>query len=709
MKHVYTLSLGAALIAAASLVSCSSSSTVTKPTPDTTPTDTPAAAASPRAPFAVPATFAAGLDAAIVDAKTHPCDDFYRFACGGWLDKTEIPADRSTYSRGFLTLNDRNELLQKEMLEAAAAGKLDGVDKALAKKVGDHYGTCMDEAALEKALPSLKKELAFLNGKPNAKTMPKLVGELHKRGVGVFFGFGSLQDLDDSSKVIVGVGEGGLGLPERDYYVNDADPKMKEIRGMYIEHIRDVFVLLGDKPDVAAKKATDIMVLETRLAKATLTNVEHRDPLKLKHPMTLAELQKLTPSFDWAAYLKAVGASKDAAAKLNVSHIPFVEEVHKVMLETAPETITAYATFHAVGAATPALPKAFQTEAFTFASKAFTGQKEDEPRWKKCIAFTDSQLGEILGQVFVAKHFGKEGKEKTLAMVKALEETFDKNLKSLAWMDDKTREVAYKKIRSMRNMIGYPDKWRDYSKYKVESKGFLGNLLRGVQEQNRRDLAKVGKPVDKDEWFMTPTTVNAYNDPQNNQIVFPAGILQPPFFNNAATDAVNFGAMGMVVGHEITHGFDDEGAKFDDSGTVRNWWSEASAKVFAEKTGCVKEQYDNYIAIDDVKLKGDLTLGENVADLGGLKVSLLALQEWLGSHPAPENALSTTQQFYLSYAQSWCSKYRPEQARSRAANDPHSPPMWRVNGPLSNLPSFAEAFGCKAGDKMVRQKRCDVW
>jgi endothelin-converting enzyme/putative endopeptidase len=667
----------------------------------------PAPPPPPPAPakMAKPGPLPAGLDEAAMDWQMSPCEDFYRFACGGWMDKTEIPADRSSYSRGFITILERNELLLKDILERAAAGKLKK-DQPFAKQLGDYWSTCMDDKGLDASLPEVKKQLAAFKNVKDGKALAKVAGKLHAQGIAPLFDFSSMQDLKDASLVVGGLSEGGLGLPDRDYYVLD-DEKTKAVRDAYAAHVQKMFELLGDKPEAAAKKKDDIMALETRLAKVTLTNVERRDPEKLLHRLERDGVKKAAPSFDWDGFFKELGAPKVTA--INVTHPPFFEELDKIVKETKPETWETYLSWVFLRSEVPGLPKAFQDEDFAYQSKALTGAKEDRPRWKKCVSFADKQLGQALGRVFVDENFGADGKQRTLGMVESVEAAFQSNLDGLQWMDDATRAVAKQKGGKMRNKIGYPDVWRDYASYKTDRKSFLGNVLRGDAFERARDLAKIGKPVDKNEWFMTPPTVNAYNDPQNNEIVFPAGILQPPFFNKDAPDAVNFGAMGMVVGHEITHGFDDEGRKFDADGNLRDWWSADAGKKFVDKTTCVKNQFDGYVAIEDIHVKGDLTLGENTADLGGLKVSLAAMKAWLKDHPAPQSAWTPEQLFFLGYGQSWCTKYRPENARLRAATDPHSPPMWRVNGPLSNMPAFAEAFGCKPTDKMIRKDRCEVW
>ncbi len=635
-----------------------------------------------------------------------PCDDFYAFACGGWMKKTEIPADRSSTSRGFVAIVERNEQLMRDILERAAAGKLKGDD---AKRLGDHYRTCMDERGLDGTLAALKASSRSFTGIKDGRTLARAVAKLHEQGDDALFRASATQDLKDSSLVVLDLAEGGLGMPDRDYYVVDDDKKAR-VRSRYLTHIEKMLVLAGDKPVVAQQKRDLIFALEKRLAEVTRTNVERRDVEKSFHRLERAGLKKAAAAFDWDGYLKAIGLPK--VDTINVQHPPFFAVFDALLKDTTPETWAAYLHWVQLRGAVIALPKAMQDERFAYESEALTGAKVDRPRWKKCVALADAQLGHALGRHFVEEHFGADGKARTLAMVQAVEAAFEKNLDTLAWMDDATRAEAKAKAASMRNKIGYPDVWRDYGKYKTSSMSFYDNLVAGAVFETARNLAKVGKPVDQNEWYMTPPTVNAYNDPQMNEIVFPAGILQPPFFNKDAPDAVNFGAMGMVVGHEITHGFDDEGRKLDKAGNLRDWWSTDSAERFEKKSACVVQQFDESVALEDIRVNGRLTLGENTADLGGLKVALAAMRAWLKDHPAPSSSAVTytpEQLFFLGYAQSWCSKYRPENARLRAQTDPHAPPFLRVNNPLKNLGAFSDAFGCKKGDAMVRHERCEIW
>jgi len=706
MKKTSVFVLTAALAGVLIPVSCKSSGDKkedAKPAEATTgsaATPAPAAAAAPVLP-APP-----GIDVAVMDETADPCTDFYRYACGSWLDKTEIPADRASWSRGFMSVLERNELILKDILEKTAAGQAPEATP-YAQQIGDFYASCMDDALVEKGAAVLTAELKAFDKVKDPKSLTAAVVTLHGRGIPAFFSFASTQDFENSTSVIAEVDQAGLGLPDRDYYFN-ADEKSAKIRTLYVAHVGKMLELAGVKD--SARMAASILELETALAKASLTNVERRDPKKVFHPMDAKALKKLASNVDWDGYFKGLGVTP--GARINVTHQPFFTAVSDLMKSVKPDVARAYLSWHLVRAAAENLPKAFVDEEFSFKSKAFTGATQDLPRWKKCVAMTDDALGEALAVPFIKLTFGEDGKATTQAMVVNIEKAFEANLAGLAWMDADTKAKALEKLKAIINKIGYPDQLRKYDSLVIKRDAFLPNGLASAAFEKKRDLAKIGKPVDKNEWYMTPPTVNAYYNPLVNEIVFPAGILQPPFFSKEATPAVNYGAMGMVVGHEVTHGFDDQGSQFDAQGNLKNWWTEASSKAFTERTACVKTQFDGYTAIDDLKVKGDLTLGENTADLGGLKLAYMAMTE--ATKDRPDNAqyrFKPAQQFFLGYAQSWCSKYRPEHARMRAQTDPHSPPFLRVNGPLGNLATFKEAFACKDDAKMVRPAadRCEVW
>jgi len=648
----------------------------------------------------------AGLDGTALDTKADPCTSFFRYACGGWMDRTEIPADRSRWVRSFNVLQESNTETLHQLLEANAAGKTPS-GMLYPQAVGAFYASCMDESKLEVALPELKAELTRIS-QVSKKTLAQETARLQRTGARPLFNIDSTPDSKDVTLVIAEFNQGGLGLPDRDYYLKD-DEKMKAVRVAYQAHIKDVFVLLGDSASVADKKAGEVLAFETRLAEASLDRVSRRDPEKVYHRVERAGLKKLAPAFDWDVFLLRVGAP--GVTTISVDHQPFYAQVSAMVVDVPLSVWRTYLAWRVVSASFDALPKRFQDARFAFVSTNLSGAKEDLPRWKKCVEATDRAFGEALGAAYVELTFGKEGKQVTREMVGLIEQSFETNLATLAWMDEATKARAREKVRAIVNKIGYPDKWKTYDGLHIDSRSYLGNSWRSSAYETDRKLKKVGKPLDRSVWGMTPPTVNAYYNPQLNEIVFPAGILQPPFFDKNGSPAVNLGAMGMVVGHELTHGFDDQGRKFDAIGNLTDWWTPASGKGFEERAACVKTQFDGYVAVEDVKLNGALTLGENTADLGGLKLALMALQSYVKAHPDQVKPARYTleQQFFLGYAQAWCGKARAQEMRRRAQTDPHASPEWRVNGPLSNLVSFQEAFGCKAGQPMVRSPRCEVW
>jgi putative endopeptidase len=672
------------------------------PTPGVVPVSAPT---PPVATAALP--MPAGLDGSAMDTKVDPCTDFYRYACGGWLDATEIPADRSRWVRSFDVIRESNQRTLRTLLEATAAGK-PPAGMRYAQAVGNYWATCMDEAKLEAALPEVKAELARLGRLSSRRTLAQEVARLQRTGAQPLFVFGSTQDSKDATLVIGEFRQGGLGLPDREYYLSD-DAKMQSIRAAYRTHVKDVFVLLGETPAAAEQKASEVLAFETRLAKASLDRVSRRDPDKTYHRVERTGLKKLAPDFEWDVFLGRVGAPSVRA--ITVQHEPFFAEVSALTVDVPLSVWRTYLSWRVVSSSVDALPQRFQDERFAFTSKNLSGAKEDLPRWKKCVAATDAAFGEALGAAYVEETFGQDGKRITRELVGLIEQAFEANLAALTWMDEATKARAREKVRAIVNKIGYPDQWKTYDGLAIDSRSYLGNVWRSRAYETDRELKKIGKPLDRSVWGMTPPTVNAYYNPQLNEIVFPAGILQPPFFARTAAPAVNLGGMGMVVGHEITHGFDDQGRKYDSAGNVADWWTAVSGKGFEERVSCVKMQYDGYVAVEDVKLNGALTLGENTADLGGLKLAYSALQAYAQAHPehVKPTRFSPEQQFFLGYAQAWCGKGRPQDSRVRAQTDPHASPEWRVKGPLSNLPTFAQAFGCKAGQPMVRAPRCEVW
>jgi endothelin-converting enzyme/putative endopeptidase len=645
-----------------------------------------------------------GIDESAIDSTVAPCDDFFRYACGGWIARTKLPSDRPAWYRSFSEIEDRNETLLRRILDDAAAGKL---PDPYADKLGAFWAACMDEAQIEaKADGELAALLKPIEAIANVDELARELARLHLGGSGALFSFGSQQDYKDATQVIGAVDQGGLGLPDRDYYLSD-DPKMKAMRETYEAHVRKMLELAGlpAKDGDAAAQAKTVLRVEKLLAEASLDKVARRDPKKVYHRLDRAGLEKLTPRFPWALYFRELGAT--SVDGLNVVVPGFFAGLNVDLQKLPLADWRAYLRWHAVHRAATALSKKFVDENFAFYGKALLGTDEILPRWKRCVTATDHAIGEALGHAFVRLTFGADGKTKTQEMVHAVEEAMSADLTKLSWMDEPTRAAAVDKLRHIANKIGYPDRWRNYDALEVGRGSFLDDSLRAGAFETHRDLAKIGKPLDRNEWQMTPPEVNAYYDPSMNEMVFPAGILQAPFFGRAAAPPVNYGAIGMVMGHELTHGFDDEGRQFDAAGNLRDWWSPSVGQEFERRAACVTKQYDGYVAVDDLHVNGKLTLGENLADLGGVK---LAYRAWNGASEPRASARFTNQQlFFLGYAQAWCAKRKDEYARMQVNVNPHSPAEFRVNGPLSNLPEFAAAFQCKSTDKMVRTDMCAVW
>ncbi|HEY2944526.1 MAG TPA: M13 family metallopeptidase [Vicinamibacteria bacterium] len=662
----------------------------------------PALAATADVPAKVP-----GFDPTAIDRSTPACADFYQFACGNWLSRSPVPPDRARWGR-FDELAERNQSVLRDILEKVSAN--DPRREPIDQKIGDQYAACMDEAAIEaKGIAALKPELDRIGRLGSKGEMPGELAHLHEGGVDAAFRFGSLPDFKDANSMIAGTDQGGLGLPDRDYYLKD-DAKSVELRAKYLAHVQKMLELSGEPAPAAAADARAVMDLETALARASLERVKRRDPANIYHKMKLAELQALTPAFDWSAYLAA--AAGPPVTELNVTVPDFYKAFH-AQLEGAPlDAWRAYLRWHLLHENANLLPAAFVNESFAFFGQVLTGAKELRPRWKRCVALVDSEMGEALGRRYVEATFGAEGKERTSKMVAALEAALERDLKTLPWMTDATKTQALGKLHAVANKIGYPDRWRDYSSLRIARGDALGNELRAEEFEVRRDLAKIGKTLDRSEWNMSPPTVNAYYSPLQNNINFPAGILQPPFYDNAMDDAVNFGGIGAVIGHELTHGFDDQGRKFAANGDLSDWWTEADAKEFEKRAGCIADEYAGFTVAGDVHLNGKLTLGENTADNGGARIAYMALMQTLAdaaSKPALIDGFTPEQRFFLGFGQVWCQNETEESARLRANVDPHSPGRYRVNGVVSNMPEFQQAFGCKAGDAMVRENACRVW
>jgi endothelin-converting enzyme/putative endopeptidase len=649
-----------------------------------------------------------GPDANALDRSVQPCDDFYQFACGGWMKATPIPDDESRWNRSFTIINQDNEKALRAILERDAAGDTQG--DAYGKQLGDYWAACMDEQGLEKrGAKDLKPELDRIAALKDRKGLARELAHLHEAGVHAAFDVDSEVDLKDAAHMIAGISQSGLGLPDRDYYFKD-DPHSKEIRAAYEKHVAATLELAGESARQAAVDAKTVLKFETELAGASLTRVELRDPQKIYHHTTLEELKQQAPDVAWDTYLGSLGFP--AITAFNVAEPEFFKKVDALAKSAPLPQWKAYLRWHVAKAASPHLSQKFVDEWFRF-QQVLNGTKALQPRWKRCVRTIDRTMGEALAQPFVKQYLGEDGKRTAESMVAAIETSMKGDLESLKWMDDATRAKAEEKLTKILNKIGYPAHWRNYDALSVGRDSLVGDVAAANAFELKRELDKVGKQTDKDEWEMTPPTVNAYYEPTLNEMVFPAGILQAPFYGREQSPAINFGAIGMVVGHELTHGFDDEGRQFDAEGNLRDWWTAPVNAEFERRASCVEKQFDDYTAVDEVHVKGKLTLGENIADLGGIKLSYTAFERSEKEHPATPNlgGFTPEQQFFLGFAQSWCTNIRPENARLRAGTDPHSPARWRVDGPLSNLPEFAAAFQCKDGQPMARteDKRCTVW
>ena len=642
-----------------------------------------------------------------MDRSADPCVDFYQYSCGGWMKRNPIPPDQASWSV-YGKVADENQQFLWGLLEQATEPRADRT--AAERKIGDYFAACMDETALEKAgAAPLAPELEEIRALASTADLAAYLGRKHLTvsGGDLAFGFGSNQDFEDSTQVIAFADAGGLGLPDRDYYTK-TDPKSEEIRTKYVAHVARMLELSGQTAPLAAKDAQAIMALETALARASLTRVDRRDPYKLFHKLDRAQLAALVPAFDWSVYLREQGVGD--VKVVNVTEPAFFQELNRLVGEEPLDTWKAYLRWHVASARAPYLSKAFADAHFDFYRRTLRGVSEDRPRWKKCVQWVDRDLGEALGQVFVARTFSPETKAKTVEMTKLVEEAMADEIGQLPWMGAETKKSALRKLSTIVNKVGYPDAWRDYSALDVARGDFAGSVSRAAAFESRRQLAKIGKPVDRGEWGMTPPTVNAYYNPQMNDINFPAGVLQPPLYDPKLDDAPNYGNTGGTIGHELTHGFDDEGRQFDAGGNLKDWWTKADAEGFAERLKCVQDQYAQYVVVDDIKINSKLTAGEDVADLGGTLLAYLAWKKaTAGRKLEPVEGLSPEQRFFVGYAQWACENNRPENLRVSAATDPHSPGRYRVNGMVANLAEFQQAFACKAGQPMVREPRCKIW
>ena len=662
------------------------------------------------------------FDSALVDKSLDPCSDFYKYSCSKWLTANPIPADQVYWSTGS-GLEIWNEHLLRDTLEAAS--KNDPGRTAVQQKIGDYWAACMDESGIEVAgLKPLQPEMDRIPALKSKKEITLEIAHLHHLFPGAweqsdnqtnspFFGFTGQQDYDDASKVVAQIDQGGLSLPNRDYYIK-TDDKSKELLSKYRAHVQKMFVLAGESQTQAAADAGTVIELETAMAQAQMDNVKRRDPKNINNKMTLAQVRELTPSIDWDAYLRAVQAP--ASDHYIVTSPDFFRAEEKLLAAQPLDHWQAYMRWQVIHRAAPYLNKALVDENFDFFAHTLAGAEQQQPRWRRCVRAADRDLGEALGQAYVDRAFPPDSKARTIKMVHAIETALGADIQSLNWMSPATKEQAMVKLKGIEDKIGYPSHWRDYSSVKIGRDSYLNNMSHASSFEFERWVAKVGKPVDRSEWTMTPPTINAYYDPQLNTINFPAGILQPPFFDPSKDDAVNYGAIGMVIGHEIIHGFDDQGRKFDAHGNLRDWWTADDGKQYDERGKCISDEYTQDVpeAGTGVKQNGLLTQGEDTADNGGIRLALNALeadlkQQGKSLDDKGPDGWTYRQRFFLSNAYSWCANVRPEIARMIVTTDPHSLPVFRIDNVLSNMPEFDQAFGCKTGQRMVRANACRVW
>ncbi|HEY6271873.1 MAG TPA: M13 family metallopeptidase [Terriglobales bacterium] len=647
------------------------------------------------------------FDLGAMDKTADPCENFYQYACGNWRKNNPIPSDQSRWGR-FNELAEYNRQILHEILEKASAN--DPKRTPVMQKVGDMYYSCMDETAVNaKGAEPLKEQMARIAKISNKDQLITTVAYLHSVGVPVLFGFGAQPDLHNASTQIANIGQGGLGLPDRDYYLNQ-DAKSQETRQKYLEHMANMFVLLGDSQEKAKAEAQAVMAIETKLAEASFERVKMRDPKTRDHKMPVSQLVSLAPNFEFDRFFVAAGAPK--FTDVNVVPPDFFEKVNPVIDSVPIADWKTYLRWHTVRTAASWLSDAFVKENFSFQGQYLSGTKELPARWKRCVQLTDGLLGEALGQPYVSETFGPDGKQRMLQMVNALESALGDDIQQIDWMTPDTKKQAEVKLQAISNKIGYPDDWRNYQTVNIKRDDLLGDIERARAFEVRRTINKIGQPLDKKEWGMTPPTVNAYYNSSQNNINFPAGILQPPFFDKSADEAVNFGGIGVVIGHELTHGFDDQGSKFAGDGNFTNWWTDADRQEFEKRTTCVADEYSKFVAVEDVHLNGRLTLGENTADNGGIHIALMALRKAMAKDASiaqSKEGFSPEQRFFIGFAQVWCENRTPESARLLAKTDPHSPGEYRVIGTVQNNADFAKAFNCKPGQKMVSENACHVW
>ncbi len=655
------------------------------------------------APREIPA-----FDVNAIDKSADPCVDFYQYACGTWMKNNPVPPDKARWGR-FDELAERNLYILRDILtEAQAPGK----HTAAETMVGTYYASCMDESAIEKkGTAPVAPELERINGVKTKEDLIRQVATMHRNATPALFAFYPQPDMHDSTETIAFLDQGGITMPDRDYYIKD-DPKSTETRRKYVEHVQKMFELAGDKPEVAAAEAKSVLTVETGLAQASMDRTARRDPKTRDHKKTVAEIAAAAPNFDLTLYFAENGAPKFTS--LNVGNPDFFKSVNEQLNRVPLDDWKVYLRWKTINTYAPGLTKAFVEGDFNFNGKYMSGQKEMEPRWKRCVRSTDASLGMALGKLYVDRTFGAEGKERTLKMVRGIESAMREGVDQLTWMSDATKKKAYENHDAIVNNIGYPDTWRDYSSVVIKSDDYAGNVARAGAFEVHRQYKKIDQPTDRKDWGMTPPTVNAYYRPPMNDINFPAGILQPPFYGKLMDDAVNYGGIGVVIGHELTHGFDDQGRKYDAEGNLHDWWTAEDAKEFEQRADCTANEYSSFVSVKDdkgeVKLNGKLTLGENTADNGGLKLAYMALMAIIGDTPVkPIDGYTPAQRYFLSYGQIWCQNVTDQEARKRVLTDPHSPGRWRVNGAVQNSAAFQQAFSCKAGQPMVSENACRVW
>lgn len=663
------------------------------------------------------------FDLSVVDKQVNPCSDFYRYSCSTWMASNPIPADQVAWSTGS-NLQIWNETVLRDTMEQLA--QPDPKRSRQQQQLGDYWQACMDEANLERVgLSPLQADLGRISAMKSKAQVATEVARLHESVPGatggfnsydnhtpaVLFGFGPTQDFANATVVVAAIDQGGMALPGRDYYLA-TDAKMQDIRQKYLAHMARLFVLSGESPKKAQSDASAVLRIETALARAAMDAVARRDPAKVNNVRTLAQVKALAPSFDWAAYLKAVGAP-DPKHYL-VATPAFLPAVEHLLRTESLDAWKAYLRWWTLHGNATFLSKAFVDESFAFYGTTLFGVEKLQPRWRRCVADADRDLGDALGQAYVARAFSPESKARSDALVKAVEHALSEDIAQLDWMSAATKKAAQVKLQAIEEKIGYPNTWRDYSAVNIRRDGFDQNVHAATAFEFQRQLQKIGKPVNRVEWTMTPPTINAYYDPQLNTINFPAGILQPPFFDANQDEAANYGAIGMVIGHEIVHGFDDEGRKFDGQGNLRDWWTPEDAKQYDVRGQCIVQQYTQEIPGIGVKQDGHLTQGEDTADNGGLRIALQALQNTLQTQgksvdDVGPGGVTYRQQFFIAYGFSWCANIRPEFERNVVLTNPHSLPKYRVNNVVSNMPEFQKAFACTAGQPMVRALACRVW